>query len=39
VKIETLLDAFDHPLGCGHLRLTNRGRSLHIDDHGAIEID
>jgi hypothetical protein len=32
-------DAFDHPLGRGHLGLTQRGRGLDVDDHGVTQID
>jgi hypothetical protein len=31
-----LLDAFDHPLGCGHLGRTNRGRGRDVDGGGIV---
>ena len=39
VKVEALLGALNHRHGHRSFGLTNRGRGLHIDDDGAVQID
>ena len=39
VELEALVCPFDHGLGCFDLGLAHRGRGLHIDNDGVIQID